>query len=92
MICGNISLRHRARRVTIGRGGGIRTPDPLLPKQMRYQTALRPDSCRLYRTPATLLRFGRESYAAKSRDLGTQSILRVPANSRFLDFATLRSE
>jgi hypothetical protein len=25
-----------------GRGGGIRTPDPLLPKQMRYQTALRP--------------------------------------------------
>ena len=30
---------HRA-----GRGGGIRTPDPLLPKQMRYQTALRPDS------------------------------------------------
>ena len=28
-----------------GRGGGIRTPDPLLPKQMRYQTALRPDIC-----------------------------------------------
>jgi hypothetical protein len=27
-----------------GRGGGIRTPDPLLPKQMRYQTALRPDT------------------------------------------------
>ena len=23
----------------IGRGRGIRTPDPLLPKQMRYQTA-----------------------------------------------------
>jgi hypothetical protein len=29
--------------ILIGRGGGIRTPDPLLPKQMRYQTALRPD-------------------------------------------------
>ena len=29
--------------IYIGRGGGIRTPDPLLPKQMRYQTALRPD-------------------------------------------------
>ena len=28
----------------IGRGGGIRTHDPLLPKQMRYQTALRPDN------------------------------------------------
>jgi hypothetical protein len=27
-----------------GRGGEIRTPDPLLPKQMRYQAALRPDS------------------------------------------------
>jgi hypothetical protein len=26
-----------------GRGGGIRTPDPLVPNQMRYQTALRPD-------------------------------------------------
>ena len=26
-----------------GRGRGIRTPDPLLPKQMRYQTALCPD-------------------------------------------------
>ena len=27
-----------------GRGGWIRTNDPLLPKQMRYQTALRPDA------------------------------------------------
>ena len=26
-----------------GRGGGIRTPDPLVPNQMRYQAALRPD-------------------------------------------------
>ena len=26
-----------------GRGREIRTPDPLLPKQMRYQTALCPD-------------------------------------------------
>ena len=33
-----------------GRGGGIRTPGPLLPKQMRYQAALRPDVYfRLYR-------------------------------------------
>ncbi len=30
----------------IGRAGGIRTHDPLLPKQMRYQTALRPDLAR----------------------------------------------
>ncbi len=27
-----------------GRGGGIRTPDPLLPKQLRYQAALHPES------------------------------------------------
>jgi hypothetical protein len=35
----------RARSVPhtkIGRGGGIRTPDILLPKQTRYQAALRP--------------------------------------------------
>jgi hypothetical protein len=32
----------------IGRGGEIRTPDPLVPNQMRYQTALRPDGlCRV---------------------------------------------
>ena len=29
--------------VTIGRGGGIRTRDPLHPMQVRYQAALRPD-------------------------------------------------
>jgi hypothetical protein len=28
----------------IGRGGRIRTCDPLLPKQMRYRAALRPDA------------------------------------------------
>ena len=27
----------------IGRGGGIRTRDPLCPRQVRYQAALRPD-------------------------------------------------
>ena len=29
--------------VNIGRGSWIRTNDPLLPKQMRYQTALYPE-------------------------------------------------
>ena len=28
-----------------GRGERIRTSDPLLPKQVRYQTALRPEPC-----------------------------------------------
>ena len=31
-------------RIKIGRGREIRTPDILLPKQARYQTALYPDS------------------------------------------------
>ncbi len=31
-----------------GRGGEIRTPGPLLPKQMRYQTALHPERRTLY--------------------------------------------
>ena len=30
--------------LSCGRSGGIRTRDPLLPKQMRYQAALRSDS------------------------------------------------
>ena len=34
------ALRIAGRRLgDRGRGRGIRTPDPLLPKQMRYQTA-----------------------------------------------------
>ena len=39
--CRDYQTRENARKC--GRGGGIRTPDPLLPKQMRYQAALRPD-------------------------------------------------
>ena len=35
-----------------GRGGQIRTDDPLLPKQMRYQAALRPDFLQSYLTCA----------------------------------------
>ena len=30
-----------------GRGDWIRTSDPLRPRQVRYQAALRPDSCHL---------------------------------------------
>ena len=35
----------RALRLVLknGRGGEIRTPDPLLPKQLRYQAALHPE-------------------------------------------------
>jgi queuosine precursor transporter len=45
--CCSIRLSYRqvseARVLQPGRGGEIRTPDPLLPKQMRYQTALHPE-------------------------------------------------
>lgn len=34
-----------------GRGGEIRTPDILLPKQARYQTALHPEERRILATP-----------------------------------------
>jgi hypothetical protein len=30
--------------LSVGRGGGIRTRDPLHPMQVRYQAALRPDT------------------------------------------------
>ena len=36
------------RVINNGRSGGIRTRDPLLPKQMRYQAALRSDKLALY--------------------------------------------
>ena len=36
-----------------GRGGGIRTHDPLLPKQMRYQAALRPEEARILQIAPT---------------------------------------
>ena len=34
----------KQNQILNGRGGGIRTPDPLLPKQLRYQAALHPDT------------------------------------------------
>ena len=55
----------------IGRGGGIRTHDPLRPRQVRYQAALRPD---IPFHGNTVYRFGffavvesRRKYAAAAR-------------------------
>ena len=36
---------------SIGRGGGIRTRDPLHPMQVRYQAAPRPDELRIIAEP-----------------------------------------
>ena len=38
-----VELRALTYRAFSGRGGGIRTRDPLIPNQVRYQAALRPD-------------------------------------------------
>src|SRR5450631_4209886 len=47
--CGRGGEEHAA----IGRGDWIRTSDPLLPKQVRYQAALRPDILISTTAPAT---------------------------------------
>ncbi len=39
-----VSRYHQLTLLNIGRGERIRTFDPLVPNQMRYQAALRPDS------------------------------------------------
>lgn len=44
-------LRLKKTLKVSGRAEGIRTPDPLVPNQMRYQTALPPALCRPLRGP-----------------------------------------
>ena len=56
---------------TDGRGGEIRTPDPLFPKQMRYQAALRPDDQRssdLFLKRKGLSRKARQQFRGRSLD------------------------
>ena len=43
---GRRSIQLSYRQLTCGRGAQIRTGDPLLPKQVRYQTAPRPVDAR----------------------------------------------
>ena len=65
---------HSSQRRT-GRGRGIRTPDILLPKQARYQTALYPDivnSANLYLT----LRQAGECYGWQRSESMPQAIYR----------------
>src|SRR5512143_1448807 len=51
-------FRHPTNFVLLepGRGGEIRTPDILLPKQARYQATLHPEGAPLYR-PSTKMQF-----------------------------------
>jgi hypothetical protein len=50
VIGGAVALAVGAAGVTGGRGGGIRTRDPLHPMQVRYQAAPRPDEPEIIRT------------------------------------------
>src|SRR6185295_9505838 len=77
-----------------GRGGGIRTPDILLPKQVRYQTALHPVVRRsssgtevsARRTP-NYRGWGRY-WLASAADGGDSSRLGGGSSSAFLDRRT----
>ena len=51
----------------VGRGGGIRTRDPLHPMQVRYQAALRPEQDKVYQFYS--------GFQAKKRALHTLSRL-----------------
>jgi hypothetical protein len=44
-----VSQRYRLTLMKNGRGDRIRTYDPLVPNQMRYQAALHPDKALFYR-------------------------------------------
>ena len=46
------SRRDASVSLQLGRGGGIRTHDPLFPKQMRYQAALHPEEVRILQMQA----------------------------------------
>jgi hypothetical protein len=48
---------HMKKLLKLGRGGEIRTPDILLPKQARYQATLHPEGCALYRCQPVLQLF-----------------------------------
>ena len=61
-----------------GRGGGIRTHDPLLPKQMRYQAALRPEEARILQRVA-----GKVNHERRFLYIYIASVVRVCSHSRY---------
>ena len=48
LVAYRIDFQEEFSYFTNGRGGKIRTCDPLVPNQMRYQTALRPETNEMY--------------------------------------------
>ena len=90
----------RPHHVPTGRNGrseGIRTPDPLLPKQMRYQTALHSDNWLKNRTttgfPASNVNYCLWSGLCLHRVQGTKPAVRwVPSSLYTFHLSVLSSE
>src|SRR4051795_9704346 len=80
--CCSIRLSYGDRRAEgkVGRGERIRTSDPLLPKQVRYQTAPHPDE-----ELPQLLRGERDSVRPLSRFRGAERGAPSPTVSRTAD-------
>ena len=70
----------------IGRGGQIRTDDPLLPKQMRYQAALRPDFLNLT-APAIALNSESSRRVLGVNPTDTSDRCVAPSKQRFVEDA-----
>lgn len=86
---GRCSIRMSYKRplTKYGRGRGIRTPDILLPKQARYQTALYPERKALYQKNALLPTplFGRhDTYSSLCRQTDPKKWYLVYHHARIL--------
>src|SRR5438309_9585674 len=81
----------------IGRGGKIRTCDPLRPRQVRYQAALRPDNsttCVMsgrYADPQAGMQSLNRFYANTTDHTGTRGALAIPRHSELEPVAGLRA-
>ena len=71
-----------------GRGGKIRTCDPLVPNQMRYQTALRPEHGIHY---TSLSQFSRIKFNSSGFSCAIQWPLSILFSVRFLHFSLILS-
>ncbi len=74
-----------------GRGGEIRTPDPLLPKQMRYQAALRPDGSMIpsQRQPGAFKECNNEPPSQSNNRNGSMASASNPSPSRPMNSQSL---
>ena len=77
-----VELQAQSLRDQAGRGRGIRTPDILLPKQARYQTALYPESIENLRQPV-IFRKARDGTFAGCRQSIRRGLPGTPRSTLF---------